>query len=337
MNIIVGKNGAGKTNLLEAIYLLSTGQSFRTPHLSDLIYNGASEFSIEAHFEKDQVTQTLSLGFDGSKRKITYNNTHYSSFSHLLGIIPSVLYSPKDIELITGAPSDRRRFLNIQIAQSDPLYVYHLTRYHKAMKHRNALLKIRKEETMCSWEKMMALSATYLIEKREQVVQSLSPILHTFAKQLSRDNDLFGLTYSPSISMKKIGGNVTEGIESIFKKQRAKELLLGTTLNGPHRDDIGITYQNKEAKIYSSEGQKRTCISALKIAEWSHLAKYSGIKPLLSIDDFGVHLDENRSEDLHLQLQSFGQVFITTPIKQKKQGEPREHTLEVNNGSITQE
>jgi len=134
----------------------------------------------------------------------------------------------------------------------------------------------------------MALSATYLIEKREKVIQSLSPILHTFAKKLSRDKDLFDLSYSPSISMKKIRENVTEGIESIFKKQRAKELLLGTTLNGPHRDDVGITFHNKEAKIYSSEGQKRTCISALKIAEWSHLAKYSGIKPLLSIDDFGT-------------------------------------------------
>lgn len=309
VNVIQGKNGAGKTSILEAIFLLSTGRSFRTNHLSDLIKKGDSHFFIEAHFERDNVEQVLSIGYDGQTRRIHYNSTHFQNFSHVLGILPSVLYAPKDSELISGSPADRRRFLNIQLAQTDPLYVHHLTRYHKAMKHRNALLKHKSEEAIESFEQMMAESARYLMSKRSSLIEALKPRIQSLAKELSSDEDPLNLYYEPSIAIKRI-----DEIAQLYAKQRPKELLLGTTLIGPHRDDFLITYDKKDAKMYASEGQKRTCITALKMAEWEELKKNAECVPLMHIDDFGIHLDQSRTHLLQDKLENFGQVFLTTPL-----------------------
>lgn len=305
VNLIYGKNGAGKTNLLEALCLLSTGRSFRTTHLTDLIRKDSSHFYIEVNFQKDGASQSLAIGFDGKNRKIHYNASTLTSFSHLLGILPSVLYAPIDSQLIAGAPLERRRFLNIQLAQGDPLYVHHLMRYHKAMKHRNALLKAKREDGINSFEEMMATAAHYLMKKRSLLIDQLKPKLQEHTEKLSEENEEFDLFYSPSISMKR-----HDHIQETFQKLRKKELILGTTLSGPHRDDFLITFRKKEAKAYASEGQKRTCIAALKMAERELL---SNEEAFLSIDDFAIHLDQTRTKLLRRSLTSTSQVFLTVP------------------------
>ncbi len=312
INLIHGKNGAGKTSLLEALYLLSTGRSFLTSHLSDLIRKDQPHFYIEAYFVRDDVEQMLSIGFDGKNRRIHYNNTLFQNLSHVLGILPSVLYSPKDSTLISGTPQERRRFLNIQLAQTDPLYVHHLMRYHKAMKHRNALLKVKSEAAIESWEQMMGESAYYLMHKRSKLIELLRPNVEAFAKDLSQEEDEFDLRYEPSISLKKV-----DQIDKLLAKQRPKELIIGSTMIGPHRDDMHITYKKREAKTFASEGQKRTCIAALKIAEWEILKEQTETTPLFAIDDFGVHLDPKRTEVLQEKLVSLGQVLLTSPITAK--------------------
>jgi len=308
VNVIQGRNGAGKTNLLEALFLLSTGRSFRTAHLANLIKKGSSHFYIEAHFERDGVEQLLTIGYDGRERRIHYNKTHFQNFSHVLGILPSVLYAPKDSELISGSPAERRRFLNIQLAQTDPLYVHHLTRYHKAVKHRNALLKQKSLQAIETFEQIMAESAHYLMVKRGGLIEALKPRLQSLARELSSDEDSFDLFYEPSISMRRLGE-----IGQLYVKQRPREMILGTTLIGPHRDDFLITYDKKDAKVFASEGQKRTCIAALKMAEWEELMAQAECLPLMNIDDFGIHLDSKRSQLLQEKLSHFGQVFLTTP------------------------
>ncbi|MCB1083021.1 MAG: DNA replication/repair protein RecF [Simkania sp.] len=327
VNLIYGKNGAGKTNLLEALYLLSTGRSFRTAHLTDLIRTDSSHFYIEAQFEKDGINQSLSIGLNGKNRKIHHNAATLSNFSHLLGILPSVLYAPTDSQLVAGAPIDRRRFLNIQLAQCDPLYVHHLMRYHKAMKNRNALLKAKTEKSLDSWEEMMAHSAVYLMEKRAALIEGLKPKLQEFTKVLSDENDFFDLVYAPSISMKHL-----DQLQTIFQKGRKKEFLLGTTLNGPHRDDFLISYNKTEAKIYASEGQKRTCVAALKLSERDRLTKEEA---LLSIDDFGIHLDERRKSLLHTAISSVGQVFLTVPSDEFIGEVAHDRFLYVEGGTVT--
>jgi len=315
INIIQGRNGAGKTNLLEAICLLSTGRSFRTVHLTDLIKKGASYFYIEAQFEQENVAQVLGIGYDGKGYRIHHNRTSLRGFVHLLGILPSVFYTPKDNDLISGTPAERRRFLNVQLSQMTPLYVHHLIRYHKAMKHRNALLKQKSQRAITSFEQVMALSAAYLMKKRSKLINALKPRMRFFARKLSLDEDSFNLFYEPSISMKRV-----DDIASLYAGQRHKELMVGTTLQGPHRDDFLITYDEKDAKTYASEGQKRSCITALKMAEWEELKNTNSHLPLMNIDDFGIHLDKQRLYLLKNMLKNFGQIFLTTPLIDKMIG-----------------
>ncbi len=304
VNLIQGKNGLGKTNLLEALHLISTGRSFRTAHLSDLICHGAPAFHISAEFERDGIEQSLTMSFDGTARKLKINATKYSNFSNALGLLPSVLYAPYDHALIAGAPADRRRFLNIHIAQTDPVYVHYLMRYSKALKQRNALLKTKQEASIEVWEAQMAQSGSYLINRRQKAIQTLGPHLKPYIERLSDDD--FSICFQPSL---------TGDLCAQWKAQRKKDMLMNTTLLGPHRDDLAIQANGKSAKAFSSEGQKRSCLAALKLAQWNALKEEVEDLPLLAIDDFGVHLDETRTARLWATFKGLGQVFLTTPLK----------------------
>jgi DNA replication and repair protein RecF len=300
INFIHGDNAQGKTNLLEAIYLLSTGKSFRTIHLSELIGEGTSFFYLHAHFIKDLIPQTVSLSFDGLTKKMNYNNTSYNHFTNLLGLLPTVLLAPEDIELITASPGVRRRFLDIHIGQIDPLYIYHLGRYAKALKQRNCLLKQRRAEGIESWEYILLQSASYIQKKRSELIDSLRiPSRETMA-WISQDKDTLELSYLPSLVHD-------------YQKLRPKELAFGLTLAGAHRDDLQILINGKDSKIYASQGQKRSAVIALRLAEWAHFQHVNETPPLLGIDDFGVHLDDRRNDLLLSQLPQFGQVFVTSP------------------------
>lgn len=292
MNHIIGENGMGKTNLLEAICLLSTGRSFRTANLKELIQQGKKSFMVEATFVKDEVEQTLSLYFDGKERKIKHNATPYQGFVHLLGLLPSIVYSPSDLELIEGAPKFRRRFLNLHIAQGDSLYAHHLARYAKALLHRNSLLKKRTTKTIEIWEGELAKSAEYLIQKRGEALTHLSLLIKELYPELCAKNEIPEIRYQPSP----------------WKPQLDKELFLGHTLNGPHKDDFHICLNGSPARSFASEGQKRTLIASLKLSETRRLDN-----PLFAIDDFGSHLDNSRQGLLLKRIEGLQQIFLTSP------------------------
>jgi DNA replication and repair protein RecF len=307
-NLIEGGNAQGKTNLLEAIYLLSCGRSFRTLHPTDLIRHGQTFFYLEAHFIKDGIGQVLKISFDGKLRKMQYNNTDYTGFSNLLGLLPSVLYTPEDISIIVGTPSERRRLIDLHIAQFDPLYVHHLMRYLKAMKQRNYLLRQKKTAGIEAWENSMAVSACYLIKKREESIASLNPQVSKCMRDLSKDADSLQLAYVPSIA-----SGLVEHFQEQFGKHRAREMHLGATLIGPHRDDIHLLINDKQAKFFSSEGQKRCCVAAIRLAEWERLHQIIGTPPLIGIDDFGIHLDAERNQFFQEKVGKLGQTFLTSP------------------------
>ncbi len=320
-NLIHGLNAQGKTNLLEAIYLLSTGRSFRTIHLQELIQHGKPHFYIEAHFEKEGVPQDVSVFYDGMVKRVKHNQTTYSNFSQLLGLLPTVLYTPQDVALILGAPAIRRRFLDLHIAQVDQLYIHHLIRFYKALKQRNCLLRQKSENGIEPWEHALAHSASYITEKRKTAVLELKAPLKKWMEHLSMQKEVLELHYLPSPCSAEI-----------YALERRRELHLGTTLFGPHRDDLEITIDTHNAKLFSSEGQKRCAISALRLAEWEHLKNLTGSPPLMSIDDFGMHLDESRQSLLQDQIQHLGQVFITSPLGGERLRAPV--SIFVENGKI---
>ena len=329
-NVIQGDNGQGKTNLLEAIHFVSTGRSFRTNNLSDLIYFGQNFFYLEAEFHKDDVTQTLKIYYDTTVRKVQYNQTTHSTLTSLLGILPSVLLSPDDLSLVTGGPSERRRFLDLYIAQTDPLYLDHLGRYFKAMKQRNHLLRAKSESAIDIWEQMMAQSASYLIQKRKQATASLKPPASQWMKILSNHQDSIKIHYQSSLSPIE-NDDSTAHFQKMWQKSRAREMHMGLTMIGPHRDDLLFDLAEKSAKIFSSEGQKRSCISALRFAQWEQMAESLGYLPILGIDDFGIQLDKTRQLQLNNHLSKFKQVFLTSPFSLQNSDA---HILTIEKGTI---
>lgn len=313
INLIQGENGHGKTNLLEAIYFISTGRSFRANSLSDLISFGANFFYLEAEFRKDGINQYIKIYYDENTRKVQYNETVHQTLTSLLGILPSTLLSPDDLSLISGSPTERRRFLDIHIAQTDPLYVHHLGRYFKAMKQRNHLLRSKSDIAIQAWEQMMAQSASYIVVKRALAINALKSPSSKWMDILSRGQDLIEIHYEPSLSIPQENKDLALHFQQIWQKTRSREMLLGSTQSGPHRDDLLIHLAGRQAKVFSSEGQKRSCISSLRFAQWEQIQESSGYPPMLGIDDFGIQLDRERQAQLKTHLSKFNQVFLSSP------------------------
>ncbi|HEV7736515.1 MAG TPA: DNA replication and repair protein RecF, partial [Chlamydiales bacterium] len=185
LNLFYGENAQGKTNLLEAISLIATGRSFRTTRLQELIQDGAPFFFLEAKVIKNAFEHTVAITFDGQTKKLTLDGNSYSTLQHLLGLLPSVFFTPSDAELADGSPAVRRRFLNVHLAQRDPLYIHHLSRYWRAMKQRNALLRSVDLSAIACWEQEMAESASYLWKMRAHLLSEIQQPLQENALFLS--------------------------------------------------------------------------------------------------------------------------------------------------------
>jgi DNA replication and repair protein RecF len=309
INIICGDNAQGKTNLLEAIAFISTGRSFRAQHSSELIYEGESFFYLEAEIIQNNVASLAKISFDGQNKKLQLGSTVYTTFQPLLGALPLILQAPSDQELITGPPNIRRRFFNLHLAQSDPLYVHHLIRYWRSMKQRNCLLRSKNQEAIHCWEEEMALSAAYLHKMRSTLTTELKAPLGAMSGALSGEKEIHEISYLPSFSDRYL---------QQLEKNRAREKELGFTILGPHRDDIAFSIGGKSARTFGSEGQKKTAIAALRLAEWQRLLASLNEPPIMAIDELGLPLDETRGNFLWNNLGKLGQVFITTPLANKQ-------------------
>ncbi len=311
INLIWGDNAQGKTNLLEALFLFITGRSFRTSHLNELIRFGAKSFYLQLVFEKNGIEQTLKFSFDGKERKIIHNATSLPSLSALLGILNGVVLSPEDRALIKGGPSLRRQFLDILQSQAKPLYLSHLSRYSRAMQQRNHLLKNRNLSTLDIWEAQMADAAALLTQMRAQTVEELENLSQSEA--LGSDQLKLSYRTQAHALLKESPVTLTSFFLQQFLKHRSREFELASTLTGPHRDDIYILVQDKEARHFASEGQQRSCIAALKLAEWKWIKAITGTPPLFGIDDLGVSFDSSREQELFQKMSDLGsQVFITS-------------------------
>jgi DNA replication and repair protein RecF len=315
LNLICGANAQGKTSVLEAIHYLMQGRSFRFHQGSDLIKQGAASFYIEAKFSKHGVEQSLKIGFDGKERRIIYNHTALVSIPSLIGIIPGVTMAPDDINLIKGAPQLRRQFLDLQIAQIDPLYVHHLTRYSRATRQRNQLLKAKQLLTIESWEHEMGQSAAYLVMQRQKSIEHLQRHCQEAYCALTAEQEPIAVAYKTALPLSYSASELRQYQVSQLQKHRTREMILGYTLTGPHKDDVGFLIDAKETRHFASEGQQRSYMTAIRLAEWRSLNQLGHDSPLFLIDDVGISLDQERRQKLLNQMTQMGQVFLTATDK----------------------
>lgn len=331
-NVIIGDNAQGKTNILEALFLLSTGRSFRTSNMHEMIMDKESFFFIEVEIIKDLVTQRIQIYYDKLKKKITHNKTNLSAFTNLFGIVPSVIHTPIDIHLISGMPSCRRRFLNIHLAQRDPLYIYHLSRFYRALKQRNFLLKSSNIKNIGIWENELAKSGAYITNARKVLLKKLSKKL----ENISWLNDKISLKYFPGFSTSNDIVKTYNSYLEQLKNQRKKDLIIKTTQFGPHRDDFLIYINTKNAKKFASEGQKRIIILSIKIIEHNILSEDIRGKAIMIIDDLGIHLDKSKLSTVQSQLKNLDQVFISTPdLADLFQKDSKTNIIPISNGKLS--
>lgn len=307
INVIFGRNASGKTTLLEGIYLLMAGRSFRTSQMSNLFQTNLSHFYVDLRFEKSGVKQTLKMSQSSDERGIMHNSTSLPNLGSLLGILQGVLLAPQDIELVKGSPSVRRHYLDLQIAQVDPLYVHHLLRYSKGLKNRNALLKLRQMEAIEGFEESMAFSAAYILKQRKNLLLELEELLKELYHKISDKDEPILLQYRSSLSSATEAGAILEKLAA----HRNKDREMGYTMMGPHRDDLKIQILEREVKTFASEGEMRTMAAALRLAEWQRMRKIMQEPPLLLIDDFGISLDLDRASRFAKLVAQLGQVIIT--------------------------
>lgn len=315
MNVIKGPNAQGKTSLLEAIYFLITGRSFRTSQTKDLIRHNAPYFFLEATFVKHAIEQKLRVFYSPTEKKVSHNSTTSPSLSSLLGILQGVVIHPDDSAIIKGAPTVRRHLLDIQLAQTDPLYIHHLTRYERAMRQRNHLLRAKSHAAIDSWEYEMSNAAAFLIQQRALAVDELGRQGQEHYHTICGGKEAFNLSYKANGA----GDHSLidrEAVKELFRAQyrrhRTREMDLGATLTGPHKDDMVIALNNNDARAFASEGQQRSCIAALRLAEWSRLNFIAQAPPLMLVDDLGMSLDATRRSHMLKHFSTLQQVFIST-------------------------
>lgn len=307
INCFIGHNGAGKTNVLDAVYFLSFCHSAQTTQDSLVIRHDQDFFMLEGKYEDF----TIHCGMKrGGKKVVRRDKKAYQRLSEHIGLIPIVLVSPSDILLIEGSSEERRRLMDVVISQQDPAYIESLNRYNKALQQRNAMLKIEDmepdPELMGLWEEQMAREGEAIYQKRQAFVEQLTPLFQQYYKTISGGREQVSLRYTSHCQR----GPLLE----VIQRDRFKDRAVGYSLHGIHRDDLEIMLDGHPMRREGSQGQQKTFVIALKLAQFEFLKRAnSQTTPLLLLDDIFDKLDAQRVEQI-IQLvasEQFGQIFIT--------------------------
>ena len=311
LNCLVGMNGEGKTNVLDVIHFLSLAKSATTSMDSQAIMHGEELMSIQGEYEHEDGThETIHCGLKkGQKKVLRRGKKAYRRIADHIGLIPLIMVSPADQWLIAGGSEERRHFLDIVISQYNQTYLDALVRYNKALQQRNTLLKQEEEpdnELMALLEEEMARVGTYIYEERKRYVELFIPTFQSFYSLISQEKEQVSLTYSSHGER----GDLLE----VIRRDRSKDRAVGYSLHGTHRDDLQMMLGGFPIKREGSQGQNKTFLIALKLAQFDFLKQTgSHTSPLLLLDDIFDKLDATRVQQI-IKLVSgdqFGQIFLT--------------------------
>lgn len=310
-NVLVGKNAQGKTNILEAIFFAVIGKSFRTSKEKEVISWGEENAYVGAEFERKYRETKIELFFNESHKKtIKIDTLPIKKIGELMGRTNAVFFSPDELKLVKESPEERRRFMNIDISQTNKRYFYLIGRYEKVLANRNKLLKTSKDlaslkETIDIWDRALCEIAGSIAEERKKFVDELSPLARLAHSYISGGREELVVKYCSSFE-----DNYKERMLKALQKNIEKDFKLGYTTVGVHRDDLDIYLNGVEVKSYGSQGQQRTVALSLKLAELEIIKNRVGEYPLLLLDDVFSELDRDRRKKL-LNFTSKAQTIIT--------------------------
>lgn len=321
LNIFSGANAQGKTNLLEAIYYASTLRSFRSARDTDLIRWNGFEAWLEVQFERDSLKNQIEVRIPTQgKRSALWNEQPVSRLNDLVGKLMTVSFITQDLLLVKGEPTDRRRFLDCELGGLDHRYLYSWMHYRRCLEQRNNLLKTHAEGNGCldmleEWDAQLIRYGVRLLHARRRFLEELSARAEPVHQSLTGDSEIFKLEYIPGLSLDgekpQTEADWQSVLEKAFQRVRQEEVRRATTLVGPHRDDFRLLINEKDARLFASQGQQRTCALSLKLAEIMLIQEHIGESPVVLLDDVFSDLDPERQQRLMTFLQSRSQTFIT--------------------------
>ena len=307
INCMIGRNGVGKTNILDAVYFLSFCHSASNPIDSQVIRHDEDFMMLEGVYSPSSI---ISCGMKrGTKKHFRRNKKEYRRLSEHIGLIPLVMVSPGDTLLIEGGSEERRRLMDMVISQYDRPYLESVSRYNKALLQRNTMLKQEEEpdiEIMSLWEEQMAAEGERIYQHRDAFVRELTPIFQRYYEQISGCREQVAITYESHCQR----GPLLD----VIQRDRQKDRIMGYSLHGVHRDDLVFTLGGHPIKREGSQGQHKTFVVALKLAQFDFLKRTNGGNtPILLLDDIFDKLDASRVEQIVKLVagEEFGQIFIT--------------------------
>ncbi|MDL2302947.1 DNA replication and repair protein RecF [Dysgonomonas sp. OttesenSCG-928-D17] len=309
INCFLGSNGMGKTNLLDAIYYLSFCKSHNNPTDTQNIRHDADFAVIQGWYDISNKQEEFFCSLRRrQKKQFKRNKKEYERFSDHIGLLPLIMVSPSDTELISGGSDERRKFMDLFLSQFDKEYLHSLIRYNKALLQRNALLKTDGaiDDTLLDlWDEQLTEEGTIIYNKRKGFIDKFIPIFQKFYDFICLSNEKVALTYESHFD--------TEDFATLLKQRKERDKILGYTTVGIHKDDLDMQMDGYSIKRVGSQGQNKTYVVALKFAQFDFLRKATSTTPILLLDDIFDKLDSSRVEQIvKLVLdKDFGQIFIT--------------------------
>lgn len=321
VNVFIGENAQGKTNIMEAIYVLAMANSHRTPRVKELIHWDEDYAKIEGVVQKKSGPLKLSLVISQKGKKAKLNQLEQRRLTDYIGACNVVMFAPEDLNLVKGSPQVRRRFIDMEIGQINPLYIYHLSQYQKILVQRNKLLRdmfrtqTNEQKTMLEilTEQMIEVAAR-ILHKRLQFISLLESWAQPIHAGITRGIEELRIEYKSSIEVSDSPdlSKMIEEYQKKFGKIKDREIDRGTTLFGPHRDDLLFYVNEKDVQTFGSQGQQRTTALSLKLAEIELIKAEIGEYPILLLDDVLSELDDHRQSHLLNTIQNKVQTFVTT-------------------------
>ena len=337
-NVIYGDNAQGKTNILEAVYIFSQGRSHRAKSDKELIKFGEdfSRLSLDFHDSERDYTAAMQLMKNGRKN-IKINHVQITKLSKLMNYLNVVMFSPEDLELVKGSPSARRKFIDSSVSQLYPRYLTSLIDYHKALGQKNSLLKVlrakgAKSDMMLSvWNEQLAAEGEKIIKYRTDFVKLINNFSAAIQNEISGEK--LQISYMPGM---RASGDDKNSIYEYLEKNQRREIDLASAQVGVQRDDLHITINGSEAKIYGSQGQQRTSALSMKIAQADYIHHIKSEYPTLLLDDIMSELDINRRMYLSQKIRD-KQVLITSTDTDLIESTDNTKLFKIKNGSVVRE